>query len=154
MRKGAAAVEFALVAPLFTLMLLGMIEVGRAIHVQQTLQNAVREGSRGWADTQGTFVPDLVTGQLVQSGTPDYAVFTTKRAMERAGLRLFARTDPLDGEGLISTTSAPYVSPAGKRATIVHVSVTIPYSQVSYFPAFFLKGKMTAETAFCKGPFE
>ncbi|MGB6041722.1 MAG: TadE family protein, partial [Pirellulales bacterium] len=45
-RRGVAAVEFALVAPLFVLMVMGMIEVGRAIMVQQVLTNASREGAR------------------------------------------------------------------------------------------------------------
>ena len=45
-RRGAAAVEFALVAPLFFFMVLGMIEVGRAIMVQQIITNASREGAR------------------------------------------------------------------------------------------------------------
>ena len=45
-RKGAAAVEFALVAPLFFLLILGMIEVGRALMVQQVITSASREGAR------------------------------------------------------------------------------------------------------------
>gem|GEM_PF-611441 len=45
-RQGAAAVEFALVAPLFFLMVFGMIEFGRMIMVQQVITNASREGAR------------------------------------------------------------------------------------------------------------
>lgn len=45
-RKGAAAVEFAIVAPIFFLVVLGMVEVGRAVMVQQILTNASREGAR------------------------------------------------------------------------------------------------------------
>jgi Flp pilus assembly protein TadG len=41
-----AVVEFALVAPIFILLVLGMIEVGRMIMVQQVLTNAAREGAR------------------------------------------------------------------------------------------------------------
>jgi Flp pilus assembly protein TadG len=45
-RRGAAAVEFALIAPLFFLLLFGIIEFGRALMVQQMLVNAARAGAR------------------------------------------------------------------------------------------------------------
>ncbi|QDV83381.1 TadE/TadG family type IV pilus assembly protein [Planctomycetes bacterium TBK1r] len=45
-RKGAAAVEFALVAPFLILLVLGIIEFGRGMMVQQLLTNASREGAR------------------------------------------------------------------------------------------------------------
>lgn len=45
-RRGAAAVEFAIVAPLFFMLVLGMIEIGRMVMVQQILTNASREGAR------------------------------------------------------------------------------------------------------------
>ena len=44
--RGAAAVEFALVAPLLLMMVLGIAEFGRAYHVQTTLSQAAREGVR------------------------------------------------------------------------------------------------------------
>ena len=42
----AALVEFALVAPIFFLLMLGIIEAGRFILYYQTLANATREGAR------------------------------------------------------------------------------------------------------------
>ncbi len=45
-RQGAAAVEFAIVAPVFFLMVFGMIEFGRAIMVKQVMTNAARDGAR------------------------------------------------------------------------------------------------------------
>ena len=44
--RGAAVVEFALVAPLLLLMVMGIAEFGRAYHVQTTLSQAAREGVR------------------------------------------------------------------------------------------------------------
>ncbi len=44
--RGAAAVEFAIVLPLFLSLVLGMIELGRAIMVMQALTYAAREGCR------------------------------------------------------------------------------------------------------------
>lgn len=45
-RRGAAAVEFAIVLPLFILMIVGILEFGRMIMVQNVLTNAAREGAR------------------------------------------------------------------------------------------------------------
>src|SRR5215218_3232865 len=44
--SGQAMVEFALVAPVFFLLLFGVIEGGRFIFYYQTLNNATREGAR------------------------------------------------------------------------------------------------------------
>src|SRR5687767_15081283 len=45
-RRGAAVVEFAMVAPLLFLLIFGLIEFGRVVMVQQVLTNGAREGAR------------------------------------------------------------------------------------------------------------
>lgn len=47
--RGAAMVEFALVFPLLIVLIMGIVEVGRAYHVQTSLSNAAREGVRTMA---------------------------------------------------------------------------------------------------------
>src|SRR3954451_24324647 len=44
--SGASAVEFALILPLFLLLVLGMIDFGRAYNMQLALTEAAREGVR------------------------------------------------------------------------------------------------------------
>ncbi|MEO5994511.1 MAG: TadE family protein, partial [Arthrobacter sp.] len=44
--RGAVAVEFALLAPVLVLLLLGIMEFGRAYNVQISLSSAAREGVR------------------------------------------------------------------------------------------------------------
>jgi Flp pilus assembly protein TadG len=44
--RGAAAVEFALVLPVLIVLVLGIVEFGRAFQVQSTLAAAAREGVR------------------------------------------------------------------------------------------------------------
>ena len=44
--RGAVAVEFAILAPVLIMLLLGIMEFGRAYNVQITLSNAAREGVR------------------------------------------------------------------------------------------------------------
>lgn len=45
-RRGASAVEFSLVAPVFFLVIFGFIENGRMLMLQHALTNAAREGCR------------------------------------------------------------------------------------------------------------
>jgi Flp pilus assembly protein TadG len=45
-RRGASAVELAFVAPIFFLLILGMIELGRGLMVRHMLTNAARQGCR------------------------------------------------------------------------------------------------------------
>ena len=47
--RGAVAVEFALLAPALIMILLGIMEFGRAYNVQASLTNAAREGARSMA---------------------------------------------------------------------------------------------------------
>lgn len=47
--RGAVAVEFALLAPILVMMILGIMEFGRAYNAQVTLTNAAREGVRTMA---------------------------------------------------------------------------------------------------------
>jgi Flp pilus assembly protein TadG len=52
-RRGQTLVEFALVLPLFVLILVGLFDVGRAVFYTSTLNNAAREASR-WGVTDQT----------------------------------------------------------------------------------------------------
>ena len=45
-RSGIAAVEMAAVLPAVLILLMGILEVGRLIEMQQVLTNATREGAR------------------------------------------------------------------------------------------------------------
>src|SRR5262245_51976865 len=66
MRRGASATEFAIVAPVFFLMIVGFLELGRALMVQQVLINASRVGARQ-ASTTGA------TTTEVQNAVTNYA---------------------------------------------------------------------------------
>lgn len=45
-RRGAAVVEFAIMAPLFLLLVLGVVEMGYALNASNTMYGVVREGGR------------------------------------------------------------------------------------------------------------
>lgn len=69
-RRAAAAVEFAVAAPVFFLLVLGMLEVGRGLMVQHLLLNAARQGCRsGILPSNGnTQISDTVSGTLASAG--------------------------------------------------------------------------------------
>jgi Flp pilus assembly protein TadG len=68
--RGAAAVEFALVAPVFFLFIFGLIKYGRLVMVQQVLTNAASEGCRMAIVTTATTtsVKNTVTNYLTSAG--------------------------------------------------------------------------------------
>jgi Flp pilus assembly protein TadG len=67
-REGAAALEFALVLPLFTVLLLGMIDFGHLFFVVNTMTNAAREGAR-----RGAVEPNAATvATSAQSAATQY----------------------------------------------------------------------------------
>lgn len=68
-RRGQAMVEFALVAPLFFLLLFGIIEAGRFIFYYETLNNATREGAR-YAIVNGANTLGCPTGPAAVGSTP------------------------------------------------------------------------------------
>jgi len=68
-RRGQALVEFALVAPMFFLLLFGIIEAGRFIFYYETLNNATREGAR-YAIVNGANTIGCPTGPPAPGSTP------------------------------------------------------------------------------------
>lgn len=120
-RRGAAAVEFAVVAPLFFLMVFGMIEFGRMVMVQQVITNASREGAR-------MGVLDGATTASVQTAVQNYL-----QAAAVQGAEVAVNPDP--------PTSAGYGAP-------VTITVSIDFDQVSWLPSpMFLGGQaLTATT--------
>ena len=121
-RRAAAVVEFAIVAPLFFLLVFGMIEYGRMVMVQQIITNASREGARRAVldGATATEVDEAVTDFLEESSIAGGEVTITP-------------ADP---------TTAEYGDP-------VTVTVAIDFTEVSWLPSpMYLGGQqLTASTA-------
>ncbi|WP_315852284.1 TadE/TadG family type IV pilus assembly protein [Lignipirellula cremea] len=120
-RHGATVVEFAFVAPIFILLIFGMIEFGRMVMVQQVLTNASREGAR-------RAVLDGTTSDEVQTVVTEYLA---QSAVSSAGVKV--------------TPDPPTTAGYGEPVTVV---VTVGYDDVSWLPgSMFLGGtQMTATT--------
>jgi hypothetical protein len=68
--RGQALVEFAVVLPLFLLMLFAVIDIGRVIWANDNLANAAREGAR-WASVHGNWkFAECQTGPAVGTAPP------------------------------------------------------------------------------------
>ena len=65
--RGAAAVEFALLLPLFVSLLLGVVDLGLAVYTQSVLANASREGARAGVVLALTRPSSQAIGAVVQS---------------------------------------------------------------------------------------
>ena len=120
-RQGAAVVEFAVVAPIFILLVFGMIEFGRMVMVQQVLTNASREGAR-LAVLDGT-----TTGEVL------------------ATVNEYLASASVTGASVAVNPDPPANAAFGDPVT---VTVAIGFDQVSWLPApMFLSGtNLSAES--------
>jgi len=117
-RRGSAVVEFAVVAPVFVLLVFGMIEYGRMVMVQQILTNASREGAR--------------VGILDNSTTADV----------NAAVNQYLTPAGISGA---TTTVTPDPPSSAASGAPVSVNVSVGYNQVSWLPSPFYLGGTTIQ---------
>lgn len=118
-RSGAAAVEFALIAPLLFMLFLGFVDVGRAIMVKNLLTSAARDGARS-ATLDGATVTDI-----------QEQVSTFLIGASVGGVTVTVTPDPL--------TTAEIGDP-------VSVNASVPFSAVSWLPSSFYFGGVSLES--------
>jgi Flp pilus assembly protein TadG len=119
-RSGAALVEFAIVFPVFILVILGIIEFGRAFMIGQLVTNAAREGAR----------------QAVLDGSTNSAVTSTVTTfLQGAG-----NVSPSDTTVTITVSSAAAANQLAnaKSGDLCTIRVSVPFSKVSFLTPQFL----------------
>ena len=124
-RLGATITEFAIIAPIFFLLVLSSFEFGRAIMVQQILTNAAREGARQAIveNADSTDVVNSVTSYLSGTTVPGVTVTIDPTSLQTVGF--------------------------GDEVT---VTVTVPYDQVSWLPvSSFMSGKILTGESMMRG---
>jgi Flp pilus assembly protein TadG len=123
-RRGAAVVEFAVVAPIFFILVFGMIEYGRILMVEQVLTNASREGAR-------VGVLDPPAGQnslpLVTTAVSNYL---TAANITGATTTAYISAD----SGATWTQADPSTAAYGQ---MVKVKVSVPFTKISWLPHSF-----------------
>jgi Flp pilus assembly protein TadG len=113
-RSGTSAVEFALVLPLFVMLVMGQLESSRLGMVAQLLTTASREGCR----------------VAVLSGSTQSDVQTRiNNVLSSSGISVGTVTP---------TCPSPYTWDSAPMGTAITVSLSVPYSQVSWLGTPFL----------------
>jgi len=125
-RRAAAAVEFALLLPFFAVVVLGIVEFGRAMMVGQLVTNGARQAAR----------------HAIVDGSTESAVRTDVQTFLAAALSVPAA----EVEVLFSYEAGPgNPVPANLSAALpqdlVKVQVQIDFADVDYFTGNFLDGK-------------
>ncbi|HXT58213.1 MAG TPA: TadE/TadG family type IV pilus assembly protein [Pirellulales bacterium] len=125
-RRGTSAVEFAFIAPVFFMLVIGMIEFGRAMMVQQALTNAARQGAR---------LATLDSTNNSSNPTPGSLVTTeVNQALSAANI-----------SGAATAISPSLPAAAGQD---ISVTVSVPYTSVTWVPSPWFLGGATL-TANC-----
>ena len=116
--RGAALVEFALVLSIFVIVLFGIIEFGRAYHVQLSLSHATREGVRTLAVTQDQ--GEAVAATMAALPTLDLSILQVEAATCTPGEKTQVRVTypltydiPLIGSATLDLTSTAVMQCGG-----------------------------------------
>lgn len=118
-------VEFALVAPLFFMIVLGVIELGRGLMVTQLLTHAARVGCR--KAVTGTYTTSQVQAEVAN----------TLSSFGISGASVAISVD--DSAGTVLNGSTP-------SGTEITVSVSIPVDKVTWVPGgSFLKADLSGQ---------
>jgi len=136
-RRGAAAVEFAIVAPLFVLLLLGMLEVGHSINITSMLANAAREGARVAVSDEPTTTTAKVNSAVISYLTTAGAYGHDANGAPRPVTDAVVTITPPGWETL----------PAGEA---IQVQVTLDRTKVSWVKNNFIQSNPTYTAAMRK----
>jgi hypothetical protein len=133
-RRGAAIVEFAIIAPVFLALTLGVIELGGALKVSNTMAAAVREGGRLASMDWDGIVPDGMT--------PNEKVLADiQNFMAASGIPVEAMTlEIVSEEG--GDAGQPFdLSAPENHLRLFRINARLPYSAASTYPACFMQGQ-------------
>jgi TadE-like protein len=152
-RRGVAVVEFAVVLPLLLLLLVGIWELGRIIHVQIVLNNAARDGARLAAQANIVNTTGSNTQIHFKTGTPnvDGAIrqyLLAAGITDHTGLVIQLQfMEPAAGGGgppQPDLDADPYIGVKNQR---FRVMVSIPYDNVRWTSLTLINpSTLTAET--------
>ena len=134
-RRGTVTVEMALVLPIFTMLVFGIIEFGRGFMIMQLVTNAAREGCRR-AIIDGSTNTDVTNYiQTFMQSTANVAPASTTVTIT------------------VTPATGNPANPSSNLATcvsrdLVNVKVQIPFSEVQLITAKYLAGKtLTSEAS-------
>lgn len=125
LRRGATAVELAFVAPVFFVIVLGLIEIGRACMVTELLTEAARRACRAG-------VIEHTSSTSIQSAASN---FLTSMGINGESANVYVNDAPAGNTNVSAM-------PAYTEITVV---VTVPASSVSWTPVWFVTGTLSGQ---------
>ena len=119
-RKGAVALEFALILPIFMMLMLGIIECGQVMSSEELITNATREGAR----LAGLGGSTMGTGSSTGANEVNYRI---RSYLSSGGIAPSTATITItDLDATI--TDLPQAS-AGDR---IKVTVAVPFKSIAW----------------------
>ncbi len=144
-RRGAAAVEFAIIAPLFVFITMGAIQTGIGLSAAQTLSSALREGGR---------LATMDYSKRLQNGqTPNQKVIQDIKNMLTAeripGNQVTITITRADGSGAGSTFD---LGDPNNDLALFRIKAVVPYSAICSTKFFPITAKtVSASIVYRKG---
>lgn len=121
-RRGAAMVEMAMVLPVFTVLLLGIVEFGRAFMVYEMVVAAAREGARK------AVIPEKSEADVLES---------ISKIVTGGGMSMskFTVTVYVNGQAAALSTAS--------RGDEIRVALSIPFKEVAVCTPRYITGTST-----------
>jgi TadE-like protein len=159
-QRGQTTLEFALVIPLFSVLLFGVLDAGRIVWANSSLAESAREAARfaivhgGWANTQcpvGPPTPEVAARlPIPPSASCPYPSPSKQAVVDRASALAFAPGSNLVvhvcyGEGCSGDTDAPGASNARGTPVTVALDSDVPLvaGALLGLGAFHIRGSST-----------
>jgi Flp pilus assembly protein TadG len=130
-RRALAAVEFAVVAPLFWIVIVGMLEVSRAVMVKEVLTDAARKACRT-AILPGASWSDVANGA---AGSELYDILVTDNGFSWSNISPTVIVTDTSGNSTTLTTGDPSnVLQNASWGYTIAVKVSLPASTTTWGP--------------------
>lgn len=133
-RAGIAAVEFALIAPVFMILVLGIAEIGRAVQTATVLSSAIREGGRLASMDWDDIVEDDDTAN-------DKVIRDIRNFLKAAGIPgddVDLKIVHADGANAGQTFD---LADTENYLKLCKIEATVPFHKVSTFSYKFMSGR-------------
>lgn len=144
-RRGIAAVEFAITAPLFMILIFGVVEMGIVIDVSNKLETAVRGGCRLASTDWVTVVPEGVSlNEKIETDIKNY--------LQAVGIpKDHAEVTILGAEG--NMEGQPFdLNDINNEHELFIVTATIPYEHIGAFSSKYMSNRdLSASLVFRSG---
>jgi Flp pilus assembly protein TadG len=123
-RRGAAAVEFAVVLPVVVFLFLGAVELSRGVMIDHSLQEAARAGCRVYsvATTPQQEVDDILAVCMNDAGVTNYQVVfdpATKAEIDK-------KMEPVTVSISVAYSDVAWLSPRYLSGATITASCTLP----------------------------